>query len=68
MTSLGDEYHFPLPKDKLGKNELKPKMREGFTVQKSKKLGEQEWDLTSFETEPKPAPAKQRKGGKQLTK
>ena len=61
-------YHPKQPDKKLGVNDLNLPEKKEVTEQKHKKLGEQEWDLTSFQNEPWKSPAKMRKGGKQVTK
>jgi len=68
-TAISGKFHPAQPGKKLGKDEANVKPIPAMVNQKSKKLGEQEWDLTSFESAPAEAStATKRKGGKQLTK
>jgi hypothetical protein len=68
-TAISGKFHPAQPDKKLGKDEALLKPIPAMVNQKSKKLGEQEWDLTSFESEPaEQSTATKRKGGKQLTK
>ena len=65
-TAISGKFHPAQPDKKLGKDETVLKPIPAMVNQKSKKLGEQEWDLTSFESEPaEKSTATKRKGGKQ---
>ena len=65
-TALSGKFHPAQPEKKLGKDEANVKPIPAMVYQKNKKLAEQEWDLTSFESEPAgKSPAKKRKAGKQ---
>ena len=52
MTALSGTFHPAQPDKKLGKDEAVVKPIPAMVNQKSKKLAEQEWDLTSFESDP----------------
>ena len=61
--ALSGKFHPAQPEKKLGKDEANVAPIPAMVYQKNKKLGEQEWDLTSFETEPAgKSPAKKLQG------
>jgi len=51
-TAISGKFHPAQPEKKLGKDEVVLNPIPAMVNQKSKKLGEQEHDLTSFESEP----------------
>lgn len=56
MTALSGKFHPAQPEKKLGADEANVAPIPALVYQKNKKLGEQEHDLTSFETAPWLAP------------
>ena len=63
-TALSGKFHPAQPEKKLGKDEAIVAPIPAMVYQKNKKLGEQEWDLTSFENEPLLAPKSKLSGPK----
>ena len=63
-TALSDKFHPKQPGKKMPKDKTNLPETEAMAWQKSKKLGEQEHDLTSFENEPYLAPKKKLSGPK----
>ena len=63
--AISGKFHPAQPEKKLGKDEANVAPIPAMVYQKSKKLGEQEHDLTSFETPPAgKSPAKKLSGPK----